>query len=399
MSMLNLSKEEQLILYILKEVIVHDASRISWGQDLAVSVNWEKFKRMAGQQELLSFVFPVFKKTGITLQKDVLDDFYHKYISFLIWALRLEREYIRIAALFSKANVDIVPIKGIAFLEDIYVSYPSRQMCDIDVLIKEEDFQKAENILQAAGYLKDLEGLKEEYWRKHQCHIVFKNPVDTKKQIRLEVHWALDFKRGEKMILPELWQRVRSISSGQGLIKVLSPEDNLFSLALHLRRMGNILRLKNVLDAALILKHYTLDWEYILKESTRGKMRASVFFLFFQAHHFLGPYIPSFVWEGLGIPLPQRKQISSFITKETFMFEGEKKITQVYKKGHFLFYDSFWEPIFYILNIPLEQFAKFYNLKQYNWRTRILYYNRIWYMFYREVADRRIKRNRNCFTR
>ena len=396
MSIFSLAQEEQLILYVLQEVMVHDASRISFGQRLAVSSSWEKFKELAMEQEIVSFVFPIFKKTEIALPNDILDYFYHRYISFLIWALHLEREYVRIAKLFQKASVDIVPIKGVAFLEDIYSACPSRQMCDIDVLIKEEDFQKAENILQDAGYTKDLEGLKEKYWRKHQCHIVFKNYSDTKMHTRIEVHWGLDFKRKNRVILPELWQRVRQISFSQGLIKVLSPEDNLFSLALHLRRMGNILLLKNVLDTALILRNYTLDWKYILKESMRGKMRASVFFLLFQAQHFLGSYIPPFVWEGLRIPLLQQKRISCFIKKETFTFNEEEKMKQVYKQGHFLLYDSFWEPFFYVLNIPLEQFAKFYNLKQYDWRTKILYHNRIWYVPYREVADRLIRRKRTC---
>lgn len=47
---------------------------------------------------------------------------------------------------------------------------------------------------------------------------------------------------------------------------------------------------------------------------------------------------------------------------------------------HFLLYDTLWEPIDYILNIPLEQFAKFYEIKPYDRMTGFLYENRLFYM-------------------
>jgi len=381
------SPEEQLVLYILQEVMVHDTARTPLAQRLAILSDWEKFKKIAVEQEVISFAFPVLKKTEIVPDKNTLDSLYQKHVATLAWTLPLEREYLRVAALFQEAGVDIVPLKGIAFLEDLYSDFPSRQMCDIDILIKEADFLKAEKLLQGAGYTKDLEGLKEGYWRKHQCHIVFTNLRQEKIPIRIEMHWGLDFKRKNREVLPELWKRICSAFSPQGPFKVLSPEDNLFSLALHLRRMGNILRLKNVLDAALILKNHSLDWEYILKEADRGKMRASIFFLLFQAQYFLGSYIPPFVWERLNIPTAQKKKISSFITQETFASSGSKKVKQVYKRGHFLLYDTWWEPFFYVLNIPLEQFAKFFDLPPYALKTRLLYLNRAWFIPFREVMQ------------
>jgi hypothetical protein len=280
---------------------------------------------------------------------------------------------------FRENNLVIVPIKGMALLEDIYSNLSLRSMCDVDLLTQEKDISKAEKIFSQSGYQKELLGFREDYWRKRQYHLSFKKE-SLRVPIMVELHWALDYKRKEN-ILPQLWSRLRKIKIDNQEIYLLSPEDTLFSLALHNRRLGQALCLKNIVDLALLLNKYKdFDWDYVLKTAKEGRMRTTVFFILAQAKMFLGLKLPASVENSFKPPYWKRRVIYKFIRKNTFLPPQKIKSKELYLESHFLLYDSLWEPIEYILKIPHEQFAKFYDLKPYAKKKRFFYKNRLIYI-------------------
>ncbi|MFH1245546.1 MAG: nucleotidyltransferase family protein, partial [Candidatus Omnitrophota bacterium] len=219
---------------------------------------------------------------------------------------------------------------------------------------------------------------KEEYWRQKQCHLSF-NREAHRKSLLVELHWALDFKRDNQKILPLLWKRVRANPRGERSIKLLSPEDTLFSLALHNRRLGKMFCLKYVCDMGLLLNKYKneLDWDYILQESRRGKMRAAMFFALSQLKLLDFP-LPRAILRDLNVPAWQGKLVRYFMERQVFFPKEDFKKT--YLTCHFLLYDNIWEPVKYILNIPREQFAKYYGLAPYTVKTAFFYYLRWLYI-------------------
>lgn len=337
-------------------------------------INYEKLIELAGFHDLTALIFYRLQKYEQQLPESVFSVLKSRYLGNIRVNLRLWKEFLQISAQFQKSNIDILPIKGIDILARFYPDVDLRSMVDIDILIREEQFEKAEKLLSALGYQKELVGFREEYWRKQQCHIVF-----HKDGIIVEVHWALDFKRGNRVILPRLWQRLQKKESADYKIKLLSPEDALFSLALHLRRYGNILSLKQVFDAARIIKESpAFDWGYVLKECKNGKIRATIYFLLMQVSLFTQTSIPLEILNRLNLPSWQRMLIKIFILKRTFQIPLAPK--RNYLCAHFLLYDNLYEPIYYLINIPYEQFCRFYNLKPYTRSSDILYRLRLLYM-------------------
>jgi hypothetical protein len=336
-------------------------------------INCEKLTELAGFHDLTALIFYRLQKYDQQLPEGVFSVIKSHYLRNIRANLRLWKEFLQIGAQFQKSSIDILPIKGIDILARFYPDLDLRSMVDIDILIKEEQLLRAQEVLSALGYQKELFGLKEEYWRKQQCHIVF-----HKNGIIVEVHWGLDFKRGNRVILPRLWQRLQKKESADYKINLLSPEDALFSLALHLRRYGNILSLKQVFDAARIIKESpTLDWEYVLKECKNGKIRATIYFLLMQVGLFTQTSIPPEIFNSLNLPFWQRMLIKRFILKHTFQIPDTPK--KNYLCAHFLLYDNLYEPIYYLINIPYEQFCRFYNLKPYIRSSDILYRLRLIY--------------------
>jgi hypothetical protein len=382
-----MNPEANLIRFIIRKIV--------GGKDNGIKdflkchlINWERFKELIIYHDLTPFAYLILKDFNSFLPEGLREFLKNNYYCALVRCQKLWQEFLRIYEVFSQAGVCLLPIKGIALLEDLYKNKYLRPMTDIDLLVKEEDLPKAEEIFCDLGYRKELYGLKEEYWRKKQCHISFYKREDRKAPF-VELHWSLDFKRGSRNILPELWSRIREINVDGMLIKLLSPEDTLFSLALHSRRLGRTLCLKNVYDAILLLNKHALhfDWDYVLDESKRGKMCTTIFFLLSQVKFLLNADIPEMVWKKLNIPFWKKKLIHQFIERNTYVDSSSSKGKNLYLKSHFLLYDNLWEPIEYILNIPKEQFAKYYNLNAYDKKTDFLYRYRLIYIPFKAIFN------------
>lgn len=376
----NLTEENNLLFAVARNTCRDNRETIREILD-GGRVDWTSFQKLAAYHEISPFAFSVLKEFSDLVPDPVLGKFKNKFFVDFARGQFLFGEFLRISEAFKAAGIPIVPIKGIALLADIYAQNPLRNMCDIDILVKEADIQRAKDAFLSLGYSLRLDGLTQEYWTDHQCHLQFL--LSGKKMIfYVDMHFDLDFKRKKRDILPLLWERTRQKGVDGNIIELLSPEDTFFSLALHLRHFGNILNLKNVIDLALILKEYgdNFDWRYIIKESKSCNLCSTVCFLLLQAQPFLASPVPEFVWQELGVPEYKRSMMRKFISGNTFNLKDGQGLKNQYLVAHFLLYDGLLEPVDYIVNIPLEQFAKYYGLKPYESRTRFFYRNRLLFM-------------------
>lgn len=374
----NLNPEENLTLAVARQVTNPQYDNADIKEIITQNnVNWEKFNGLIVYHELVPFAYSCLKKYAYLVPKEETEFLKNSYYSCITHIAFLWQEFMRINSNFQEKGIRPVPIKGVAFLADNLYNGKSylRPMGDIDILIKNEDFLLAEGIMIKAEYRKMLAGRKEEYWKTKNYHLGFIRGTEGQAQYNVEIHWALDYHR-QRPVLPELWGRLRkSQVEGQDIF-MLSAEDTLFSLALHQRRFGKMLCLKNACDVAALLKktNAVFDWDYVLREAKSGQMRTAIYFVLSQAKLLLNIPIPAFVLFSLGLPRWRKRLIEQFILKKTFSSDREfKNINSLFLKCHFLIYDNLWEPIRYILHIPQEQFAKFYKLEPYAKKTNFLY--------------------------
>lgn len=334
----------------------------------------DKFIELVKLHNLTPFVFYRLKDYSSLIPPDIYSYLRSGYLANVSRNLGFWDEFLKINDAFKQNNISILPLKGMDMLARFCPAFDLRTMSDIDILIKEDQFVKAEKVLSDLGYQKRLYGLKEKYWRERQCHVAF-----HRNHTMVEAHWGLDFKRANRIILQQLWKRVKQVQLGNDKLNIFSPEDALFSLALHLRRFGNILSLKQVLDAAKIIKESSeFDWDYVLEESKRGAMKATTYFILMQISLFTKVNISIEIFKKLGISRWHKILIKNFLLKHTFKVPPSLK--EDYLKAHFLLYDNPCEPFLYLINIPYEQFCKFYDLKPYANKTDFLYRIRLLYI-------------------
>ncbi len=384
--MTNLLPEEILALEIARSV-TNGVKEIESASINNTDINWQNFKEIISYHDLAPFAYLFLKNTDIRIPQDFQELLKNNYYFFLAHNQRSWSEFLRILGTFTEKGIDLVPIKGMALLEELYENLPIRPMVDIDLLVHRQDLKEAENIFISLGYQKELLGLREEYWLNRQYHISFHGKM-IKDLPLVELHWGLDYPRQGRIIYSELWARIMEVERGGHKIKLLSPEDNFLSLALHNRRFGKALGFKSIYDAILLLRKYSdsFDWNYCFEICRKYQLYATVYFILCQMEFLSGINTSEKVLREFKLSCAKKKMIQDFIRNNSFN-TGISNRKKLYLESHFLLYDSIWEPINYIFNIPKEQFTKYYSLPSYAIKTDFFYHFRFFYILVKVVLN------------
>ncbi len=374
----------KLLKYIVKEVVLRRYRPEILKILSANKINRQYLKSLLSYHDLAPFLHIILKNNHKNLPQDFRNFLKNVYYSHFHRYLNLWEEFLKITRKAKKENILIIPIKGLSFSEHFYKDYGFRPIVDIDLLIKEENLDRGVELLENLGYKKYLLGATEKYWRKEHYHLEF---LKRNKYVPClaELHWSLDFKRGKKVVLPSLWKRLKKVKMDGEELYVLSKEDTIFSLLLHQRHFGKMFNLKYICDMGIILKN-NLNWNYIFEIAKKEKCQASLFFLLAQTTVVLDINLEKYL-NKINISLIQKKLIYKLIRKCTYLCSQDFNPYYIYIICHLLLYDNIKEPLEYILNIPQEQFAKFYKLPVYAPRTKKLYKLRYLYSPYRLIKD------------
>ncbi len=374
-------KEFELLQTVLRE-IVYGGYRSSIARRLfSEKWDWPLLRELFLYHEFAPFCHIILKD-----ERDFLPPGFSRFLENCYYTefaryMHLLDECRRICEEAEQAGVTFVPIKGFSYAEGYYKKYGFRPLLDIDILVKAPDLERGVSLLERAGYRKNFPE-SERYWKTYQCHFSFLKTAGDSRAV-CELHWALDCKRGDSDILSGVWARLGRARLGDREIRVLSPEDAVFSLALHQRRFGRMLNLKYICDLGLMLKNEdTFDWEYVMKTAYEEKVRASLYFLLEQTRIMLGVDVDK-VRKTLRIPSWQKKCAARVITSYCALPAERLSPYYLYALCHMLLYDRLDEPVRSIIRIPQEQFAKFYGLDLYAPSTRRRYRMRFLYMAYR----------------
>jgi len=213
----------------------------------------------------------------------------------LIKNMLLWEEFCRIQDAFKKAGIKTIPLKGIILSETLYHNFSLRPMGDIDILVKENDLDRAKNVLISLGYKMSLKGLTQNYWKDYHCHYQFREPF---KETLIEIHWAFAPPRPNKINLNEVWERSETQCINGIEVSTLSPEDTLLLLCLHACK--NITTLKNIplinlCDIHEIITQYTdrLNYAYIVHTAKVWRLEGAVFYLCLLTNNCLGTHWPA----------------------------------------------------------------------------------------------------------
>ncbi len=275
------SNETKLMLYCARTEM-NDLLRHQVQEILKTSLDWTLIIKQSFYNDIAPLIYynlNTFEKQYIP--KPALAILKTSYYATSARNIYFWKEFCSIQDALHKAGIKIIPLKGIVLANTLYHNLGVRPMLDIDILVKEEDIKSAEKCILQIGYQKQLNRLYEDYWRMYQAHFCFYN---FRNKVLLELHWKIAPSRPNILNLDGIWKRTKLQAVDQVQVLLLSPEDTLLSLYLHIGKNISSLqyiKLKNLCDInELIAQHGNImNWNYIADKLESWRIRGLSFYL------------------------------------------------------------------------------------------------------------------------
>jgi hypothetical protein len=264
---------------------------------------WNGLAAVSAQHGLSPLVYGILQRTGMLPPEIVAAELRSRYIESAALNMRRWHELGAILRACRFNGLTVAPLKGACLAEAIYGDIALRPMADIDLLVRPEDLGRATGILRGIGYEpeRDVEAAAQ------QAMFQDMPPLVKSGAAPIEVHWTLVTPRcGVKIDgrrLDELWSRTVPAAIAGEPARVLSTEDLLLHLCLHVsvhHRFSGV-GLRPFADIAAVSRHHagTLDWDRVVARANQWGAANGVRITLRLAEDWCGLVVPPCVWAGL----------------------------------------------------------------------------------------------------
>lgn len=198
-----------------------------------------------------------------------------------------------------QAGIDVIGLKGIYLIENLYSDIGARSMSDIDILVRKQDLGRTAILLEGQGYEKST------YFDSSDSNLDIKHipPMIKPGSPPVEVHWSLlEADEPVNVDIDSLWQRAKPAQIADVEVLALSLEDLIAHLCLHLTYQHFLkLGLRGLYDVALILYRFgnEIDWAKLVEIARSWGAEKVVALTLALASELLGVHAPSEVSQGL----------------------------------------------------------------------------------------------------
>ena len=125
--------------------------------------------------------------------------------------MNLYHELSHVLTVLRHDDIPVIVLKGAHLAEIVYENIALRPMCDVDLLVKKEDLTRVQRKLLETGY----------------------SPFTNR--LLLDIHWHLENSMTDLPVdMDMIWERAQPAFIAGVKVLVLSPEDLLLHLCLHL---------------------------------------------------------------------------------------------------------------------------------------------------------------------
>jgi len=217
-------------------------------------LNWAEVTSLVSRHGVIGQFCTIMGKRGWSrVPGETTDRLKKSRTQQAVRALSQVAELARIGSLFNEAGIAVVPLKGVALSQELYGDPCIRSADDLDILVRPEDVENAEELLLHAGYHHLLgrhqTGIRQKRHMIKSFH--HHGYVNDARGVHIELHWKSFLWTKEQAAA--LWSNgTQSTWLTSGLMK-LSREENILFLADHGSRHGWS-TLKWLSDVAMLMQ-------------------------------------------------------------------------------------------------------------------------------------------------
>jgi hypothetical protein len=228
------------------------------------------------------------------LPMDLAHAFGRSFRSSVAACLAREAVLRRLLPMFRSSSVPVVLLKGLYLQEHVYEDTALRPMCDVDFLVRSEDFVRAQQVLEEAEYHPAVE--RPPMYPAVLLTVVpysrfpsFGPPVDLHRGLRLLDGYIID--------PVQLWNEAAPGSIHDQDVLFLSPEMNFIHLGMHALTHGALVR--DHLDLLLIISETGLDWGRLSALARTLGVERPLYWILRSFHGPVNEHVPSDVISSL----------------------------------------------------------------------------------------------------
>ncbi|OGL48583.1 MAG: hypothetical protein A3H37_05815 [Candidatus Schekmanbacteria bacterium RIFCSPLOWO2_02_FULL_38_14] len=405
---LKLLPEEQFIINCLRsefsgenddDFVNFNFSNIDWNVVYEKSICWKT----------ASLLYKIIKEKPSLLQHSGIPDNFLQQIKLAYLKACIVNEtnfknLFKVIEILHAAEIKVILLKGSHLAQFVYKGIGLRPMGDIDILIKKEDLDKAEKLLLQNGFkysqlnqkvysyfgidqdvLKQTDLIRQYKKIHHHSH-----PFSNSKGIKhLEIHWTIaDQNSPFDIAIEEIWKRAKRVKTNGTDMLVLSPEDLLLHLSLHISHNEKFKNhgLRPCCDIATIINHYSsgIDWNQLQSRACEWGVGKYLYLMLYLCKEILGLKIPNKLFDNLK-PKPFSGKILLDAQNRILCHEKKKSIApRIYKKFHSdISLSKKISYIFHEIFIPFNKLASRYSIPESSKRVYFYYFVRLILLLYR----------------
>lgn len=202
-----------------------------------------------------------------------------------------------LADMFNKEGLEVIFMKGVVFMIDLYREKGLRDFSDIDILIKQEDLAKVEKLVKRKGFKPyNRRGI----FNRYRSQRVYS--LDGK--LCLDIHLDLIGRKMHNRLIginkKDLWSKKRKVSLEGTHLYALDTSHMLIYQSMHLAMQHGFSGLKWYVDIHELVRSYKINWAEVVRLAKSYRVARPLYYtLLFTRNMFATP-IPEKVLGELG---------------------------------------------------------------------------------------------------
>ena len=222
----------------------------------APPLDWTRLFNQADRHDVVPSLYLRLQKLPAgAVPQGIQEKFAHRAYACLAWNLHLRGVLLNLLTLLNQADIPVMPLKGLVLAELLYDDCTLRPTNDLDLLVQEQDVEKAAQLLVAAGCRRHFSPEQEA----GLYHYLFSFPSGDGAEVLIELHRDFTSAHLARLDVQKVWTAaVAQVWEGR-VIWAMKTDDQFLYLCTHAMRDG-LGSVKNLLDIVLMIEQFGATW-------------------------------------------------------------------------------------------------------------------------------------------
>ncbi len=241
--------------------------------------DWVETLQQSNKHGVTPLLYQRLQTAGLSpdIPADILLRLRKIYLTSTARNMRLYHELSKLLAVLQKNAIPIIVLKGAYLAEIVYGNIALRPMSDVDLLVKKQDLARSQQKLLQAGF----------------------SPRNSR--LVLDLHWCIENSLTDFIDMEKIWENAQPAVVAGVEVLVLSPEDLIVHLCLHLafHHLFRVAGLRSLCDIRETIKYYSpqIEWQQIRSRAREWGVSNVVCLPLLLARDMIGARIPDDVME------------------------------------------------------------------------------------------------------